>query len=114
MNLLKLTGNNCIDPSYVNTRSIMTDEGSALVKVATDMDGYHHCLCTFHINQLAVRVSTFVYTKFMFSSFYCQHTFLEYVCHHINELSPLVNNIYHHVSVYFVLKNVCSPYWLFR
>ena len=32
MNLLKLTGDNCIDPLYVNSRSIMTDEGSALVK----------------------------------------------------------------------------------
>ena len=29
MNLLKLTGNNCIDPSYENSRSIMTDENSA-------------------------------------------------------------------------------------
>ena len=50
INLLKLTGNNCIDPSYVNTCSIMTDEGSDLVKVASDMAGYHHCLCAFHIN----------------------------------------------------------------
>ena len=63
MNLLKLTGNNCIDPSYENSRSIMTDEGSALVKVASDMAGYHHCLCAFHINQLAVRVSSFFFNK---------------------------------------------------
>ena len=62
MNLLKLTGNIFIDPSYVNTRSIMIDEGSVLVKVASDMAGYHHCLCGFYINQLAVRVRTFVYT----------------------------------------------------
>ena len=75
MNLLKLTGNNCIDSSYANTCSIMTDEGSTLVKVASDMAGYHHCLCAFHINQLAVRVSSFVYTKFMLSLFNYQHTF---------------------------------------
>ena len=57
MNLLKLTGNNCIDPSYVNSRSIITDEGSVLVKVDSNIAGYHHCMCVFHINQLAVRVS---------------------------------------------------------
>ena len=114
MNIFKLKGNNCIDHLYVNTRSIMTDKGSALVKVTSDMDGYHHCLCAFHINQLAVRVSTFVRTKFMLPSFNCQHTFLEYVCPRINELSRLVNNIYHHVSVHFVKLNVCSHYWLFR
>ena len=65
MNILKLTGNNCIDLSYVNTRSIMTDESSAFVKVASDMAGYHHYLCAFHINQLVIRVKTVVYTKFM-------------------------------------------------
>ena len=102
MNLLKLTGTNCIDPSFVNTHSIMADEGSALVKVDYDMAGYHHCLCAFHINQLAVRVSTFFNTKCMLLSFNCQHTFLEYVCHRINELSHLVNNMYHYVSVHFV------------
>ena len=32
INLLKLTRTNCIDPSFIKTRSIMTDEGSALVK----------------------------------------------------------------------------------
>ena len=80
MNILKLTDTNYIDSSFINTRSIMTDEGSALVKVASDMDGYHHCLCVFHINQLAVRVSNFprfrhkfVYTKCMLSSFSYQH-----------------------------------------
>ena len=83
MNLLKLTGNNCIDNSYENARSIMTDEGSALVKVGSDMAGCHHCVCAFHINELDVRVSrfffpfrhTFFYTKCMLSSFSCQHTF---------------------------------------
>ena len=102
MDHLKLIGNNCIAPSYVNTRSIMTDEGSALVKVTSVMAGYNYCLCAFHINQLAVTVSSFLCTTFMLSSFNCQHTFLKYVCHRINELSRLVNNIYHHVSVHFV------------
>ena len=63
MNLLKLTGNSCIDPSYENSRSVITDEGSALDKVASNMAGYHHCLCAFHINQLAIRVSSFVKQK---------------------------------------------------
>ena len=57
MNLLKLARPDCCDPSSIQSRSIMTNEGSALVKVASYMDGYHHCLCSFHINQLAVRVS---------------------------------------------------------
>ena len=86
MNLLKLTGNNCIDPSYENSRSVMTDEGSALVKVASDMAGYHHCLCAFHINQLAVRVSSFVTSKVMLSSLNRPHTFLIYIYHRIDEL----------------------------
>ena len=78
------------------------------------MVGHHHCVYAFHINQLNVRVSTFVYTKFMLTSFICQHTFLEYVCPRINKLSHLLNNIYHHVNVHFVKQNVCSHYWLFR
>ena len=86
MNLLKLTGNNCIDPSYENSRSVMTDEGSALVKVTSDMAGYHHCLCAFHINQLAVRVSSFVTSKVMLASLNRKHTFLTYVYHRIDEL----------------------------
>ena len=49
-NILKLIGNDGIDPSCVNTRSIMTDEGSVLVKVASGMAGYHHCICAFHIS----------------------------------------------------------------
>ena len=67
INLLKLIGNNCIDPSYEYARSVMTDEGSSLVKVASDMAGYNHCLCSFHINQLDVRVSSFVTSKAMLS-----------------------------------------------
>ena len=57
MNLLKLTRTSCCNPSSIQIRSIMTDESSALVKVTSNMDGYCHYLCSFYINQLAVRVS---------------------------------------------------------
>ena len=50
MNLLKLTRTDCCNNSSIQSRSIMTDEDSVLVKVASNMDGYHHCLCSFHIN----------------------------------------------------------------
>jgi len=42
MNLLKLTRTGCCNNSSIQSRSIMTDEGSALVKVTSNMDGYHH------------------------------------------------------------------------
>ena len=58
MKLLKLTRTDCCDSSLIQSRSIMTDEGSALVGVASNMGGYPHCLCAFHINQLTVRVSS--------------------------------------------------------
>ena len=77
MNILKLTGTNCIDPSFINTRSIMTDEGSALVKVGSDMAGCHHCVCAFHINELDVRVSRFFFH-------FVIHFFIQNVCcHHL-------------------------------
>ena len=50
MNLFKWTCTNCIHPSFINTRSIMTDESSDLVRVASDMGGYYHCVYAFHIN----------------------------------------------------------------
>ena len=56
-NLLKLIRIGCCDPSSIQSRSIMTDEGSPFVDVASNMDGNHHCLCSFHINQLNVRMS---------------------------------------------------------
>ena len=71
MNLLKLTGNNCIDSSYGNSRSVMTDEGSALIKVASEMAGYNHCLCAFHIYQLAVRVSLSWSLIFIMTTYIC-------------------------------------------
>ena len=57
INLLKLTCTRCCDLSSIQSRAIMTDEFSALIKVASYMDGYHHYLCSFHINQLDIRVS---------------------------------------------------------
>ena len=44
-----------------SSRSIMTDEGSTLVKVASLVSGYNHYLCSFHVHQLAVRVSYFLF-----------------------------------------------------
>ena len=35
----------------------MTDEGSALVKMTLSMFGYYNYLCSFHINQLDIKVS---------------------------------------------------------
>ena len=61
MKLLNLTGTDHYDPSLTQSRSIETDEDSALVKVASNMDGYHHCLCPFRINQLDIRVSSQIY-----------------------------------------------------
>ena len=55
------------DSQQFSSRSIMTDEGSALVKVASLVSGYNHCLCSFHVHQLAVRVSLYL--------FLCQYTF---------------------------------------
>ena len=55
------------DSNQFSSRSIMTDEGSALVKVASLVSGYNHCLCSFHVHQLAVRVSLYL--------FLCQYTF---------------------------------------
>ena len=37
--------------------SMMTDEGLASVEVVSSMSGYYHCMCSFHVNQLTVRVS---------------------------------------------------------
>ena len=36
--------------------AIMTDEGSTLVKLASSIIGYNYCICSFHVNQLALRV----------------------------------------------------------
>ena len=40
-----------------SSRSIMTDEGSVLVKFDSLISGYNHYLCPFHIYQLIVGVS---------------------------------------------------------
>ena len=58
MKLLKLARPNCYDPSLIQSRSIMTDEGPTLVKTASNIDGFYQYLCAFRIKQLAVRVSS--------------------------------------------------------
>ena len=45
----------------ISSCSIMTDEGSTLVEFASLISGYNPCLCSFHVNQLAVRVSSFLF-----------------------------------------------------
>ena len=57
LDLLRIGSNTSHDLSRSVSRSMMTDEGSALVEVASSISGYYHYLCYFHINQLAVRVS---------------------------------------------------------
>ena len=41
-----------------SSRSIVADEGSTLVKVASLISDYNHCLCSFQVHQLVVRVSS--------------------------------------------------------
>ena len=57
MNLLNSTRTGYFNPSSIQLWSVMTDEGSTLVKVASNMDGYYHCLYSFHISQLDIKVS---------------------------------------------------------
>ena len=45
----------------VSSRSIMIDEGSALIKVVSLISGYNQCLCLFHVHQLTVRVSYYLF-----------------------------------------------------
>ena len=45
----------------VSSCSIMTDEGYALVKVAPLISGYNHCLCSLHVHQSPVRVSSWLF-----------------------------------------------------
>ena len=58
MKLLTLTRINCCDPSLIQSGSVMTDEGSTLVKIASNINRFHQYLCAFRINQLAVRVNS--------------------------------------------------------
>ena len=61
LDLLRIDSNPSHDLSGITSCSIMTDELSALVKVVPFMTGYYHYMCSFHINQLTVRVSFFKY-----------------------------------------------------
>ena len=60
LDLLRVGGNSSPNLSRNTSYSIMTDEGSALIKVAPSMWGCNHCLFSFHVNQLAVRVSLWI------------------------------------------------------
>ena len=65
---LKIGSNMSHDLYWSTYCAIMTGEGSAFVKVVSSIVGYKHCLCSFHVNQLAVRVSYYIYL--------CGYTFL--------------------------------------
>ena len=57
--------------------AIVTDEGYTLVKVASSISGYNYCLCSYHVNQLAVRVSAYIYV--MCVHFYVGTLYVIYV-----------------------------------
>ena len=57
LNHLKIGSNPSHDLYGSTSCAIMTDEGSTLVKVLSSISGYNHCMCLFHVNQLALRVS---------------------------------------------------------
>ena len=70
MKLLGLSDSTDFRSYFATSRSIMTDEGSALVKLASSMKGYHHYLCSFNINQLPIWVSyVFVLLLFLTTHF---------------------------------------------
>ena len=55
---LKIGSNPSLDLYGSISCAIMTDEGSALIKVVSLISGYNHYMCSFHVNPLAVRVSS--------------------------------------------------------
>ena len=60
MKLLRLSDNTELNSTFATSRSIITDECSVRVKVASSMEGCHHCLYAFHGNQLAILMSYLV------------------------------------------------------
>ena len=62
--LLILSDNTDLNSTFATSIYIMTDEVSALVKSASSMEGYHHYLCAFYMNQLEIRVS-YVFVQFL-------------------------------------------------
>ena len=106
MNLLKLTRTGCCDPSSIQSRSIMTEEGPALVKVASNVDGCHHWLYLFYINQLAIRVSCQHIISFLIKStfitlqwFYIKYVLFNYIIHFY---------LFRHLFFYSILVEKCG------
>ena len=77
LDILRIGNNPSRDLSGSTSRSIMTDEGLALVKVTSSMFRYYHCLCLFHVNQLAVRVTCCIY--FTWVSFFTWVHFMLFI-----------------------------------
>ena len=61
LDYLKIGGVHSYGLHGILSCSIMTDDESTLVKVASLISCYNHCLCSFHVNQLAVRVNSFLF-----------------------------------------------------
>ena len=60
LDLLRIGSNSSPDLSGNTCCSIITNEGSDLVKMASSMSGYNHCMSSFYVIQLAVRVSLLI------------------------------------------------------
>ena len=72
-------------------RSIVTDEGSTLVKVASLISGYNHCLCSFNVHQLAVRVSSCLFLCGY--TLYCLCTYISLTLKNIIEVDWSLSRI---------------------
>ena len=52
------------------TCAVMIDEGSTLVKVVSSISGYNHYLCSFYVNLLAIRVTSYIYVLYGYTLYY--------------------------------------------
>ena len=57
IDLLKIYSNPLFGLPMNTSCSIMADEESALIKVASSVVGFHYYSCVLHVHQLAIRVS---------------------------------------------------------
>ena len=75
----------------ISSCSIMTDEGSTLVKVASLISDYNHCFCSFHVHQLTVRVSSCLF--FCGYTLYCLYTYISLTLKYVIEVSRSLSRI---------------------
>ena len=74
-----------------SSRSIMTDEGSALVKFASLISGHNHYLCSFHVHQLVIRVSYYLFLCEY--TLCCLYTYISLTLKNVIELSWSLSRI---------------------